>query len=112
MTKEFRFDPRALVRLQRTRHTLSAQSIFRDVHAAAENRSDFLRGVRAANSARLFDCLAKSQMGFCFYRGDYTRLSANVKQMYFGREKTKNLKKEIDKTDKVCYHKQAGEMLV
>lgn len=51
-------------------------------------------------------------MGFYALQGDYTRPAANVKQMYFGREKTKNLKKEIDKTDKVCYHKQAGEMLV
>ena len=34
-------------------HTLSAQSIFRDVHAAAKNELDLIRGLRAANSARL-----------------------------------------------------------
>ena len=31
-----------------------AQSIFRDVHAAAKNGSNLIRGLRAANSARLF----------------------------------------------------------
>ena len=35
-------------------HTLSAQSIFRDVHAAAKNGFDLIRDLRAANSARLF----------------------------------------------------------
>ncbi len=35
-------------------HTLSAQSIFRDVHAAAKNGLNFIRGLWAANSARLF----------------------------------------------------------
>ena len=31
-----------------------AQSIFRDVHAAAKNGLNLIRGLRAANSARLF----------------------------------------------------------
>ena len=35
------------------KHTLSAQRIFRDVHAAAKNGWHRLRGLRAANSARL-----------------------------------------------------------
>ena len=35
-------------------HTLSAQSIFRDVHAAAKNGWNTIRGLRAANSARRF----------------------------------------------------------
>ena len=41
-------------------HTLSAQSIFRDVHAAAKNELDLIRGLRAANSARLLGNPKKS----------------------------------------------------
>jgi hypothetical protein len=33
-------------------HTLSAQSVFCDVHAAAKNGLDFIHGLRAVNSAR------------------------------------------------------------
>ena len=44
-------------------HTLSAQSIFRDVHAAAKNELNSIRGLRAANSARLFDRQRPPRMG-------------------------------------------------
>ena len=36
-------------------HTLSAQSVFRDVLAAAKNEWNLLHGLRAVNSARLFN---------------------------------------------------------
>jgi len=47
-------------------HTLSAQSIFRDVHAAAKNELNSIRGLRAANSARLFDKLKAAPDGAAF----------------------------------------------
>ncbi|MCC2129516.1 hypothetical protein LKD37_08315, partial [Oscillospiraceae bacterium CLA-AA-H272] len=36
-------------------HTLSAQSVFCDVHAAAKNGLHLIHGLRAVNSARLFN---------------------------------------------------------
>ena len=73
-------------------HTLSAQSIFRDVHAAAKNESDLIRGLRAANSARLFQserkadarrrppfvlCRGISRDQLCFLRGRTTTAAAS-----------------------------------
>jgi hypothetical protein len=39
----------------------SARGVFRHVHAAPKNRFDFIRGVRAANSARLISIVKRAQ---------------------------------------------------
>jgi len=52
--KEILAPPRAF-RLAKghAEHTLSAQSVFCEVHAAAKNEWNLLHGLRAVNSARL-----------------------------------------------------------
>ena len=67
--KEILAPPRAF-RLAKghAEHTLSAQSVFCDVHAAAKNGLHLIHGLRAVNSARLFN-FALLETGFSEKRG-------------------------------------------
>ena len=52
-TKRLRFEPRFFVRSWHTKSTLSAQSVFPDVHAAGKNVFEFVFGLRAESDAGL-----------------------------------------------------------
>ena len=84
MSKWFRFAPRLDwpdINRQVCRSQYLSQSVFCDVYTAAKNGSEFIRGLRAANSVRLFlpsgraACAASLCGMLCFFHARYVKIS-------------------------------------